>query len=155
MKTLDEFKHAGGMLEGSRSHTHEEYEGAPRPYNEKLKTSIENVLPGHHGTHGTHGTGSTGMTGTGTGLGNTTGTGIGHSTGTGHHHSGMDNTRSGLDHNTTGSGMSNLGTTGRDGRPDSGYAGNDNNYGNNKPTMGQKLNPKIDADGDGKAGIMD
>lgn len=24
-----------------------------------------------------------------------------------------------------------------------------------KPTIGQKLNPKIDADGDGKAGIMD
>ncbi|KAF2084455.1 hypothetical protein K490DRAFT_49134 [Saccharata proteae CBS 121410] len=28
-------------------------------------------------------------------------------------------------------------------------------HSNTKPSMGQKLNPKVDADGDGKAGIMD
>lgn len=48
MKTLDEFKGAGGVLSGGKHHTHEEYEGAPRPYNEKLSTTIEKVLPGHH-----------------------------------------------------------------------------------------------------------
>lgn len=115
MKTLDEFKNAGGVLQGSKSHTHEEYEGAPRPYNEKLKTSIEKVLPGHHGTNTT---GTTGATGT-TGMTGTTG------------HSGL---------------------TGNTARPDSGYGANDN-YG--KPTMGDKLNPRVDADRDGKAGIMD
>lgn len=121
MKTLDEFKKAGGVLEGNRSHTHEEYEGAPRPYNEKLKTTIENVLPGHHGHHNTAGTtGTTGVGSTGTGLG----------------HSGMHNTSSGLTDSS---------------RPDSGYGGN--NY--NKPSMGDKLNPRVDADRDGKAGIMD
>lgn len=46
MKTLDEFKAAGGVLSGSKQHTHEEYEGAPRPYNEKLSTTLEKVLPG-------------------------------------------------------------------------------------------------------------
>lgn len=36
MKSLAEFTSAGGILSGSQKHTHEEYEGAPRPYNEKL-----------------------------------------------------------------------------------------------------------------------
>lgn len=66
MKTLDEFTKAGGIISGSKSHSHEEYEGTPRPYNEKLKTTIEKVLPGHHGTHDTSGTtdhaGTTGTT---------------------------------------------------------------------------------------------
>jgi len=62
MKTLDEFKQAGGALTGSKSHTHEEYEGAPRPYNEKLSTTLEKVLPGHHGQQ-------TGMTGSHSGMG--------------------------------------------------------------------------------------
>jgi len=120
MKTLDEFKHAGGVISGSTSHTHEEYDGPPRPYNEKLSTTIEKVLPGHQGSH--IGTGS-GLTGSNNGV---TGSHTGHQ-----------------------NDSSNLGTTDR--RPDSGI-GSD---GYNKPSMGDKLNPKVDADGDGKAGFMD
>lgn len=127
MKTLDEFKHAGGVLGGSKTHTHEEYDGAPRPYNEKLSTTIEKVLPGHHGSSGT----SSGITGSNSGSGLT-----GSNTGTSGSHTGHHNT-------------SNLGTTDR--RPDSGI-GSDG-Y-DNKPSMMDKLNPRVDANGDGKAGFM-
>lgn len=43
MKTLDEFKKAGGVLTGGKHSTHEEYEGAPRPYNDKLSTTLEKL----------------------------------------------------------------------------------------------------------------
>lgn len=42
-KTLDEFKSAGGILDGSKGPTHEEYEGAPRQYNRKLETTMEKL----------------------------------------------------------------------------------------------------------------
>jgi len=136
MKTLDEFKHAGGVLSGNKSHTHEEYDGAPRPYNEKLSTTIEKVLPGHHGSH----------TGTGSGLTGSNTTGTHHGTG-----SGLTGSNNGMTGSHTGhhNGSSNLGTTDR--RTDSGI-GSD---GYNKPSMGDKLNPRVDADRDGKAGFMD
>ena len=54
MKTLDEFKKAGGILTGSRSSTHETYDGEPRPYNKDLETSMDKLgLNGHHGESGT------------------------------------------------------------------------------------------------------
>lgn len=37
MKTLTEFENAGGTLKGSKSASHETYDGQPRPYNESLK----------------------------------------------------------------------------------------------------------------------
>jgi len=140
MKTLDEFKHAGGVIGGSKTHTHEEYDGAPRPYNEKLSTTIEKVLPGHHGSHTGTDSGLTGShhNGTNSGL---TGS---HSTGT-HTGTGSGLTGSHTDHHN---GSSNLGTTDR--RPDSGI-GSDNHT---KPSLMDKLNPKVDANGDGKAGFM-
>lgn len=111
MKSLDEFTRSGGIIHGNKSHTHEEYEGAPRPYNEKLSTTIEKVLPGHHGSS-THGTG---MSGT-------------HSSSSGDYDSR---------------------------RPDSGVGGVSSGSSHNKPSMGEKMNPKVDADRDGKSGIMD
>lgn len=95
MKTLDEFTRSGGMVGGSKSHVHEEYAGAPRPYNEKLSTTIEKILPGHH-----------------------------------------DANRTSAD----------------SGRPDSAIGGMEPV---GKPTLKDKLNPKTDADRDGKAGIFD
>lgn len=79
----------------------------------------------------------------------TTGTGIGHH---GHHH---NNTTG-----STGTGLS--GTTGTAGTTGSGLGHHHHDSGYNdtttgtthKPTMGEKLNPRVDADGDGKAGIM-
>lgn len=97
MKTLDEFTKAGGAITGGRTHNHEEYDGPPRPYNEKFSTTIDKVLPGHHGTS----------------------------------------------HNTPGQV-----------RPDSGIAGVGSET-HNRANAGERLNPRIDADRDGKAGVMD
>lgn len=108
MKTLDEFKSSGGLA-GTKSHTHEEYDGAPRPYNEKFSTKLEHVLPGSH--HTSH-TGTTGTTGT-SGLNTSS-------------HNNRDSGVSGVGHNS-----------------------------HSKPSLADKLNPKTDADRDGKAGIMD
>jgi len=56
MKTLDEFKAAGGALTGGNHSAREEYEGAPRPYNDKLSTTFEKLEEkfhsGHHSTTG-------------------------------------------------------------------------------------------------------
>lgn len=173
MKTIDEFKQAGGMLSGSKSHTHEEYEGAPRPYNDKLKTTIENVLPGHHHTSGT--TGTTGTTGAGLTGSHSTGTGL---TGRDNYSSGTSGTGLTGHHNTpghtgTGSGLTGREDYGRDAsgydsrRPDSGIGSDDynrgssklgttssNTSGTHKPSLMDKLNPKVDANGDGKPGFM-
>lgn len=112
MKTLDEFSKAGGVLSGSnKTHAHEEYEGPPRPYNEKLATTIEKVLPGHHGTHNTTDT--------------TSSTGV-------------------------------IDIAGERSRPGSGVGGVDNYaYTLDKPSLGDRLNPRVDTDRDGKAGIVD
>ncbi|KAK5072219.1 hypothetical protein LTR64_003999 [Lithohypha guttulata] len=163
MKTLDEFRAAGGVLQGSKSHTHEEYDGAPRPYNEKLKTTIDKVLPGHHttGTTGTTGAGLTGagLTGTHSGTSGTSLTGT-HSSG---HHTGA------LGAGAAGAGTAGaLGTTGRHRRgsnsssssdesrrrPDSGYSGDRSTRSGNKPSLMDKLNPRVDANGDGQPGFM-
>lgn len=49
MKTLDEFKSAGGLLDGNKGPSHEEYDGAPRAYNSKLETTMEKL--GFSGGH--------------------------------------------------------------------------------------------------------
>lgn len=155
MKTLDEFKQAGGLISGSKSHTHEEYEGAPRPYNEKLSTTIEKVLPGHHGssatgTTGTHTTG--GLTGNNTIGSDTRGshgglTGNNYGSDTRGGLTGTDNTRAG---GLTGTSSS----RDYDNTRDSGIGGVGSNT-HTKPSVGDRLNPRVDADRDGKAGVMD
>jgi len=180
MKSLSEFQASGGVLDGHAKHAHEEYEGAPRPYNESLKTSIEKILPGHHGHSSTTGTTGSGLTGhnttgtTGTGLGhndhNTTGSGLtGHNTTggltgqsgsglTGHNTSnpGYGQNTSSLGHdnrNVAGSGYDNKSSSDYDRRPDSGV-GHDQHQSSGKPSLMDKLNPKVDSNGDGKAGFM-
>lgn len=140
MKTLDEFKHAGGVVGGGKSHTHEEYDGAPRPYNEKLSTTIEKILPGHQGSH----------TGTNSGFAGSNTTG---------HHTGTDPGFNGH-HNDS----SNLGTRNRRRGSDSSSSSSDDGHGKTgrtgktskagKPSLGDKLNPRVDANGDGQAGFM-
>lgn len=152
MKTLDEFKSAGGLITGSKSHTHEEYDGAPRPYNEKLATTIEKVLPGHHGS--SHAAGTTGGLG-GAESGRTGGlTGDNYSSDTRGAHGGL--TGNNYESNT-GTGLA--GTENRTGGLTSGGSmGNerDSGYGQQtKPSLTDKLNPKTDADRDGKTGMMD
>jgi len=140
MKTLDEFKAAGASLHGSTRETHEEYEGAPRPYNKDLQTSAEQVLSGtHHGHHGHHNTSGTGVTG-GTGLNTTTNTSTSTRTGTSGEHMG------------SGPGVGTTGTFGSSNA--SGNIGSQTSHSSGKPSLMDKLNPKVDADGDGKAGFM-
>lgn len=123
MKTLDEFTRTGGhILDGKPHHTHEEYEGAPRPYNEKLSTTLDKVLPGHH-DHNITGTMSSG-------LGSNT-------TSSGHRSNPIGNDRTDSDV----SGFSNDGGVGH-------------NKSQGKPSLMDKLNPRVDANGDGKAGFM-
>lgn len=85
MKTLDEFKSAGGILDGRSGHSHEEYDGKPRPYNEKLATTFDKLGLGHgHGEHGAAGqtAATSGHTGAGAGaLGHDGQTGLGSSNG--------------------------------------------------------------------------
>lgn len=152
MKTLDEFTRAGGIVTGSKSHTHEEYEGAPRPYNEKLATTIEKVLPGHHGVSGTHGTTGhhsgvgAGAAGAGLAGAGTAGALGSHS----HRRRGSNSSSSSSDNGGTRSsrhkGTGALGTTNT--------TGTTGTSGTHKPSLMDKLNPKVDANGDGKPGFM-
>jgi len=177
MKTLDEFKQAGGVLEGGTHGTHEEYDGPPRKYNEKLSAKYEDL-------------GFDGSNTTGTTTGNTTDTtGVGrahhHQTGSGvdgvgavqdRNYSGRDGNYSGRDGEFNDGNYSgregefgrNTNTTGTN--QGTGYNSNDvgnrtgANYGNEtntgstgttgKPSLKDRLNPKVDADGDGKAGLL-
>ncbi|KAK5197445.1 hypothetical protein LTR99_007815 [Exophiala xenobiotica] len=186
MKTLDEFKTSGGVLTGGKHGAHEEYDGPPRKYNEKLSTTFEKLgleakeaMSGHH-TSGTghHTTGNT----------TTTTTGVGSNVGSGSHHgrdsgiSGFDNgmerkeagLNRGIDSNTsgssfdrertTGSGLDRERTTGsgldRERTTGSGLGGSgrhdlDDTTTQKKPSLLQRLNPRTDADGDGKRGLGD
>lgn len=65
MKSLDEFKHAGGILEGNKGPTHEEYDGPPRQYNSKLETTMDKL--GFGGDHTQHHGGAGAVAGAGTG----------------------------------------------------------------------------------------
>jgi hypothetical protein len=147
MKTLDEFKAAGGALVGGHHSTHEEYEGAPRPYNDKLATTFDKLEEKFH--HGGHHSSSGTTTGT-TGVGDhnrthhTTDSGVG---GVGNDLSsggiGRDNHHTG---NSTGVGDNHLGSR------DTGATGTSQGA---KPSLADRLNPRVDADGDGKRGFMD
>lgn len=56
MKTLDEFKGAGGILHGGeQGRSHEEYDGCPRPYNDKLSTTFDKLGLSHHNSDGAKG----------------------------------------------------------------------------------------------------
>jgi len=166
MKTLDEFKKVGGSLTGGSHQSHEEYDGAPRPYNDKLSTTFEKLEEKFH-THPGHNTsgaaGTNELTGQGSGS-------------LGHHstsQTGMTGGSSGIsgdlrNHRQTDSGVSGMGNdynnnTSSLGRDTSNTGGNNFNLGttgtnettHKKPSLMDRLNPKKDTDGDGKGGIMD
>ncbi|EXJ86589.1 hypothetical protein A1O3_03542 [Capronia epimyces CBS 606.96] len=186
MKTLDEFNRSGGVLTGGKHDSHEEYDGAPRPYNDKLQTNLQKLglsetgaTTGHHTGHhagveagrSQHGSGLRDQR---TGLGGVEGrreeygTGVGDRTG---HHGGLDDGRT-----QQGSGLRNQGTGlgGVEGRREEYGAGvgdrtgtgvgdrTGNQYNTEtstgtktKPSLMDRLNPRKDADGDGKAGLGD
>ncbi|KAE8447216.1 hypothetical protein EG329_011047 [Mollisiaceae sp. DMI_Dod_QoI] len=161
--TMDEFKRQGGHLSGREERT-DAFGGEPRSVGGTLGgagargttslTENDSTRSGHHngshlgstGTSGTTGTTGSGLTGAGVG------TGI-----TGNHHHGT--TGIGSTTGLTGSGIAtgasgtSRGTSGVTGiSPDASRG--DSTTSGTRPSMMDKLNPKKDADGDGKAGFM-
>jgi len=138
MKTLDEFKTAGGVLTGGKHSSHEQYEGAPRQYNEKLSTTFEKLEEKfHHGSTG-HTTDATGMNKTH----RPTDSGVG----------GVGN---GLSSNGAGDNAHLGHTTENDHLGQRGTGPMGTTEGTKKPSLMDRLNPRVDADGDGKRGMMD
>lgn len=163
--TMDQFKHQGGHLSGREERT-DAFGGEPRAVGGTLGgagakgttslTENDSSRSGHHsgshvGSTGTHGTGnhlgSTGTAGSGSHLGSTGTHGTDSHLGSGTHGTGNHLGSTG----TTGSG-SHLGSSGTAGSGVAGTHGNSTTH--TKPSLMDKLNPKKDADGDGKAGFM-
>merc|ERR1711939_633712 len=157
MKTLDEFKTAGGVLTGGKHGAHEEYDGPPRKYNDKLSTTFEKLgLEAKEAMFGHHS--------------GTTGTGVGSNIGSGSHHRQTDSGISGFDNNierkeaslnrgidrdrTSNTGLD-RDRTGNTGLGSSGRHDVDDTTSQKKPSLLQRLNPRTDADGDGKRGLGD
>jgi len=170
MKSLDEFKQSGGILTGGQHSSHEQYEGAPRPYNDKLSTTFEKLeekfTPSHHTTGG-HTSGTTGVTGT-TGLNKSHhahDSGIGGVGGVGNEFSSNQGVGRETSHlgQSTGMGGNHLGqSTGTDGQlgqrgagPMGTTEGTRGTPAGQKPSLMDRMNPRVDADGDGKKGLMD
>jgi len=166
IKTLDEFKTSGGVLTGGKHGAHEEYDGPPRKYNEKLSTTFEKLgleakeaMSGHH-TSGTghHTTGTTTTTTTGVGSNIGSGTHHGRDSGISGFDNGMERKEAGLnrgfDQNTSGNSFDRERTTGS-GLGSSGRHDVDDTTTQKKPSLLQRLNPRTDADGDGKRGLGD
>ena len=134
-KTLDEFTSGGGILDGKGSAHHGEYDGCPRPYNKSLQQEATEAdqdmhqhshIGHHHGNNTTNGTtGTSGINGT--------------------------RTAAGYDNDLNTSGRSGLGQT----SSNANATGVDGTATGKKPKLMDRLNPKKDTDGDGKAGIMD
>jgi hypothetical protein len=144
MKTLDEFTRSGGRLTGGSHNTHEEYEGAPRQYNEKLSTSFEKLGLADRGM------GAAGADVSIAGVGGAT-----------HHCRKGSNSSS----SSSSSAKSVEGTQRKKDRlpKKAGDAGGVTGAAApgttsaqvGKPSLMDRLNPRKDADGDGKAGIGD
>ena len=126
--SMSDFKKQGGVLTG-REERYDGFEGEPRSIGGHSSTT---------GTHGTHGSGLTGSNTHSTGSGLTGSNTHGSST---HGHAGGAAPAGGIGAGVgSGAGLTNSSTH------DSNTSG--------KPSLMDKLNPKKDADGDGKAGFM-
>jgi len=144
MKTLDEFKKMGGSLTGGTTTTGEHYEGQPRQYNPALETTFEKLgLAGQHGTHGTT---------------STTGTGVGTGHHTGHHGAGLGAGAAGVGAAGAGAGLAGRhrsGSSSSSSSSDVSTGGTRTKKTKTKKRGGllDKLNPRTDADGDGRTGF--
>lgn len=167
-KHISEFTQSGGDLRGGRT-SEGYYEGCPRPYDDSLK-----MKDGDSSFNSSHqGVGGQGLSGAGYSSGNTT---------SGPHGSDTANRvdprvdsdrdgRAGIEgegrrgdqySSREGNQYSQMGSDSRSGGHNVGQMGTTNpeEYGSStagqhkKPSMMDKLNPKVDANGDGKAGFM-
>jgi len=177
-KTMQEFAGTGGVenLRGTGTRTLQEYEGCPKPLRETAESqrAIHGENFGGHsstrsenfsgenlgsGTYeGQSHTGSSHLGQSGTGRSSATGAGVAGAAGAaaataygeGHH---------GKQHNTLGGGIGSSKTNSSEdysnerSSKNTGLTGASGTHA--KPSMMDKLNPRKDADGDGKAGILD
>ncbi|KAH7080243.1 hypothetical protein BKA63DRAFT_550885 [Paraphoma chrysanthemicola] len=169
--TMDEFKHKGGVLSG-REERYDEFQGVPKNIGGGSSGGFGHVRDGHHegapigGEHHKHGDyndvpnhHNSGLAGSGTTASGLTGS---RSDPNGPHDSRLGNKadpRVDSDHDRHhGTGYNTSSGTGRhvgtDGTIGSSTAGHHDTTSSHKPSLMDKLNPKKDADGDGKAGFM-
>ena len=177
--TMDEFKHKGGALSG-REERYDEFEGVPKNIGSGTAGGFGHIRD----VHGGHSTGTAAHThgdhadaphhsgaGLATGAGATGLPGSSHrNDASGPHDSRLankadprvDSDRVGIAGNTASAGGHGAGQYGSSGSH--GHIGTDGPIGHQdshntsthkKPSLMDKLNPKKDTDGDGKAGIMD
>jgi len=130
--TMDQFKQKGGVLSG-REERYDEFEGVPKNIGGGTAGGFGHIRDGNH-SH----------------------------TGSEHHkHGDFNNTPNHHSSGAVGTGAAATGLTGshshdRDHVGTDGSIGHDSHHAQGKkPSLMDKLNPKKDADGDGKAGLMD
>lgn len=170
MKNLSEFSNSTGQ-----SNRHEEYAGVPRPYNKAMQQeqTDADVNPMKKGVDGpdSHHTGGTNLSGNEpfTDDGHMVKKGQGASAGgygtQGTTSSGLEGTGSSGLQGTSSSGLNSgdqaYGNSGTQGQKFGDFGGRDNEVGSGttagtgkKASLMDKLNPKVDSNGDGKAGFM-
>ncbi|KAJ9648058.1 hypothetical protein H2201_002400 [Coniosporium apollinis] len=136
--SMADFKKQGGVLTG-REERYDGFEGEPR--------SVGGALTGHH--HGT--TGAAAGVGAGAGAAGLGRTRSGSSSSSSSESDGAGGRRSKRTRLPRIGGHRNKGTTGSTGTGLTGSSGTNDNH---KPSLLDKLNPRKDADGDGKPGFM-
>lgn len=154
--SMSEFQKQGGRLGGREERT-DAFDGEPRAIGGTLGgggaqgttslTENERSTHGHHGTSNGTGVGSTGTSG----IGSTTGHTTGHTNG---HTNGSHGTHTGATAGAAGVGAA-TGTAGTHGNHAHKTTSNTSDTTHKKPSLLDKLNPKKDADGDGKTGFLD
>lgn len=126
---MEEFKKSGGSLVG-REERHDAFDGAPRHVQDGSSTSATRgtgTLDNVEGSHGTHSHGTHGTSGTRDVSGGSYGSNTAGATG------------------AAGAGTAGLGST---------HSSSTADQTTGKPSLMDKLNPKKDADNDGKPGFM-
>jgi len=152
---MDEFKHKGGVLSG-REERYDEFQGVPKNIGGGAAGGFGHVRDGHHDgapigrEHHKHGDyndapnhQNSGLTGSGT-----TASGLTGSSGTGRH----VGTDGAIGSSSTGTDLPRALTEDKS-RANLSSGHHDSTTGH-KPSLMDKLNPKVDANGDGKAGFM-
>jgi len=157
--TMDEFKTKGGVLSG-REERYDEFQGVPKNIGGGSSGGFGHVRDGHHeaklgSEHRHHGDydntpnhHSSGLTGSGT-----TASGL---TSSNRSDANLEGNRLGNTgrHVGTDGPIGSTGTTGTTGHHNSTQHGSTGTTGTGKPSLMDKLNPKVDSNGDGKAGFM-
>ncbi|PPJ50230.1 hypothetical protein CBER1_07203 [Cercospora berteroae] len=146
--SMSEFKSQGGSLTGREERT-DAFDGCPKPGHASTQGTGNSIESHHNHNHGS--TGLNSVAGTGVAGGAAGGAALAGSRAAGHS-AGSNSDSTAYVNNNAGSTLT--GQRQHDVEPQ--LSGNNNSIGStqHKPSLMDKLNPKKDADGDGKAGFM-